>query len=342
MKEMICFDDFLPQGEEIASLRGRIEEGRLVHALLITGEPGTGKRTLAALIAGALMCKAQAGIPCGQCSGCRMTAAGEHPDITVIEKGIPLSPDTAKGRSTIPVDDIREMIRLCSQYPFEGGNRAVVIRDAENMTPQAQNCLLKILEEPPQNTYFILTTAHPDQILTTVRSRCRPVKLTPWEAAYIEKVLAGEGIDTEKAKKAASVSAGSIGNALRLAADDGYWQLREEVMNAFFQNRKRSEILPFSSGWKDRKADADAVFGILEDDIRRLLRFRISPDSKPDISDFPAEWRRFAAEAGPDRFTALTDKIREARKQQAFNVNFQAIIEQLLLTFTGESDLWVN
>ena len=109
-----------------------------------------------------------------------------------------------------------------------------------------------------------------------------------------------------------------------------------------FRNRNRSEILPVSSGWKDRKSDADAVFGILEDDIRRLLQFRISPDSKPDLSDFPAEWRRFAAEADPERFTALTDKIREARKQQAFNVNFQAIIEQLLLTFTGESDLWVN
>lgn len=339
---MICFEDFLPQGEEIVSLRARIEEGRLVHALLISGEPGTGKRTLAMLIASALMCKAQAGIPCGQCVGCRMAVSGEHPDITVIEKGIPLSPDTAKGRSTIPVDDIREMIRLCSQYPFEGGNRAVVIREAENMTTQAQNCLLKILEEPPQNTYFILTTAHPDQILTTVRSRCRPVKLIPWDTAYIENVLVQSGTDPEKAAKAAAVSAGSIGNALRLVSDDGYWQLREEVMNAFFRNRNRSGILTVSTGWKDRKADADAVFSILEDDIRRLLQFRICRDSKPDIREFPAEWQRFAAEAGPERFAALADRIREARKQQAFNVNFQAIIEQLLLTFTGESDLWAN
>lgn len=339
---MISFDDFLPQGEEILSLRGQIEVGRLVHAVLITGEPGTGKRTLAMLTASALMCQAQAGIPCGKCAGCRMAAAGEHPDITVIEKGIPLSPDTAKGRSTIPVDDIREMIRLCSQYPFEGGNRAVVVRDAENMTPQAQNCLLKILEEPPQNTYFILTTAHPDQMLTTVRSRCRPIKLVPWDTAYIEKVLIQSGTDQAKAAKAASVSAGSIGNALRLVADDGYWQLREDVMNAFFRNRKRSDILTVSSGWKERKGDGDAVFDILEDDIRRLLRFRICADCKPDISEFPDEWQRFAAEAGPERFTALTDRIREARKQLAFNVNFQAVIEQLLLTFTGESDLWVN
>ena len=134
MKDMICFEDFLPQGEEVTSLQSRIAEGKLVHALMITGEPGTGKRTLAALTASALMCRAQTGIPCGECAGCRMAASGEHPDITVIEKGVPLSPETAKGRSTIPVDDIREMIRICSQYPFEGGNRAVIVRDAENMT----------------------------------------------------------------------------------------------------------------------------------------------------------------------------------------------------------------
>ena len=68
----------------------------------------------------------------------------------------------------------------------------------------------------------------------------------------------------------------------------------------------------------------------------------LDPDGKPDISMFPAEWQRFAAEAAPERFTALIDAIREARKQNTFNVNFQAIIEQLLLIFTGESDLWAN
>ena len=339
---MISFDDFLPQGEEILSLRGQIEESRLVHALLITGEPGTGKGTLAALIASALMCKARAGVPCGRCSGCTLSSAGEHPDVTVVEKGVPLSPETAKGRSTIPVDDIRELIRLCSQYPFEGGNRAIVIRDAENMTPQAQNCLLKILEEPPQNTYFILTTSHPEQILTTVRSRCRPVKLIPWDPSCIVRILMRAGIEKEKAEKAAAVCAGSVGTALRLVSDDGYWQLREEVMNAFFRNRKRSDILSISSGWKDRKGDADTAFSILEDNLRTLLRFRIDPESRPDISGFPAEWQRFADKADPERFISLFDRIREARKQSAFNVNFQAIIEQLLLSFTGESDLWVN
>lgn len=340
--DKICFTDFILQGEEISALRNQLEEGRLVHAILISGEPGTGKRTLAMLIAEALMCKASSGIPCGNCTGCRLSEAGEHPDITVIEKGIPLSAETAKGRSTIPVDDIREMIRLCSQYAYEGGNRAVVIPDAENMTVQAQNCLLRILEEPPKDTYFILTSAHSEQLLTTVRSRCRPVRITPWDTGYIRRLLTESGTEPGKASRAAAVSAGSIGKAFLLASDDEYWKLREEVMNAFFRNRKRSEVLAVSSGWKDRKADADVLFRILEENVRQLFLYHICPGQEQDLSEYPDEWKRFAAEADVSRFTGLSDRIREARKQNAFNVNFQAVIEQLLLTFIGESDLWVN
>ena len=107
---MISFNDFLQQGEEISAVHEQIREKRLVHALLIKGEPGTGKKTLAKLISSALMCKADSDIPCGSCFGCRLALSDEHPDIIAIEKGKPLSAETAKGRTTIPVNDIREMI----------------------------------------------------------------------------------------------------------------------------------------------------------------------------------------------------------------------------------------
>ena len=339
---MISFDDFKFQGSEIDALRTRITEHRLVHAVLITGQPGTGKRTLAELIAMALMCSSDAEKPCGSCEGCRLTLAGEHPDITVIEKGSPIAQDVQKGRATIPVEDIREMIRICNRYAYEGGNRVVMIREADNMTPQAQNSLLKILEEPPHNTYFLLTTSHPEQLLTTVRSRCRNIKLIPWNDDYIQRTLTEAGIEPALAEKAAKASYGSIGNAFRLSSDDTYWKKKDEVMNAFFRNRSRSEILNISTAWKDQKATADQIFDIAGDCVQQLMRYRLYHDKVDYPEDFPAEWQRFAENASLERFMLLSDAIINARKQNISNVNFQAVIEQLLLTFIGESDLWVK
>ena len=332
---------FLPQGEEIAALQKDISSHRLVHALLIQGDPGVGKKTLASLIAAALMCRSESGDLCGECEGCHLSSAGEHPDITYIEKGNPLTAETGKGRSTIPVEDIREVIRRCGRFGFEGGNRAVVIADAENMTVQAQNCLLKILEEPPQNTYFILTSSHPDQLLSTVKSRCRVLRLKPWNREYVLNILKGAGVSAELAEKAADLSAGSVGTALKLSASEEYWKIHDEVFRIFFQTRKRSDILSVSSAWKERKAEAPVLFEILEHYIFLLLNHRLHPSENPvDTRLFPPEWIRFSESAPLDQFAELLDQIREARKQLSFNVNFQSVFEQLLLFFIGVKDLW--
>ena len=337
---MVSVDDFCLQGSEIKNLFSQIEQNRMTHALLISGEPGTGKRTLSTIIASALLCSADGKRPCGYCRNCQAVYASEHPDLILIEKGKPLSGEVKKGRNTIPVDDIREMIGICSRYPYEGGNRVVIIAEAENMTAQAQNCLLKILEEPQMDNYFILTSVHPDILLPTVRSRCQIVRLKPMDQQYIVRNLIASGVDPARAKQAAAASSGSVGIAQKLAGDEEYWTFRNDVMNAFFQKHERSELLHFSTKWKDRKDLSEQLFGILEEALRSLLRRRLYSSEQVSVDTFPPEWLKFSEEADIDRFSCFFDRLDESRRQLAFNVNFQSVIEQLLLCFMGEREKW--
>ena len=253
-----------------------------------------------------------------------------------IEKGAPLSGDTKKSRNSIPIDDIREMIRISSAYPFEGGNRVILFFNAENMTIQAQNSLLKILEEPPLNTYFILTSDHPELLLVTIRSRCLFLKMRPWEEQTIFHILTDNGINEEKAQLAACACNGSIGYAKELADDENYWKIRNDIFTSFFGTQERSSIMSVSSHWKENKSDADLLFNILEENIRIMLNYRITKRQDSRLQHFSTKWKSFAASADIERFIFLMSRVSESRKQYGFNVNIQAIVEQLLLNFIGE------
>ncbi len=333
---------FHEQGKEVSGLLSQLAEGRLVHACLITGEKGTGKRTLAKLMASALLCSSDKNRPCGTCRDCLLAEQGEHPDMTVIRQGVPLAPDGRKDRTNIPVDDIREMIRICGSHTLEGKARVVLLFDADRMTAQAQNSLLKTLEEPPENTYLILVTEHPEALLTTVISRCRPIRLKAWSDAYILKVLSQEGIQGNHAEECTAEAHGSIGRALELAGDEEYWKTRAEVNGLFFRSAEtgRSDILRVSNSWKDRKAEAGILLNILETSLERMARFRFQSGTSGEMSGLPDNWKRFSAKAGPEDFSVLINAVSDARKQLESNVNFQAVLEQLLFIFMGEGNKW--
>ncbi len=331
-------ESFLRQGQEFQVLFNQLATRSGVHAYLIVGEKGTGKRTLARLMARTLLCSAEDGRPCGKCRNCVMAENNEHPDIIVIEQGNPIASGIRKDRTTIPVEDIREMIRLCGVRSPEGNMHVVLIFDAEKMTPQAQNCLLKTLEEPPADTCMILAAEHSESLLTTVKSRCRTIRMKAWDDRYILQVLTEKGIPGARAKDAVSAGNGSIGKALELASDEGYWKLRKEVMDCFFALPSRSEILKISNQWKDRKADAEQILGILDSYVCTLAEARYREEGQKDLSAFPENWQRFSETAEAERFTALTDTISEARKQLKFSTNFQAVLERMIFTFMKEGN----
>jgi DNA polymerase-3 subunit delta' len=211
--------DRLHGSRAASGLEAQIASGEVAHAWLLTGPSGAGKTAAAVAMAAALECTAQPLIGCGECSSCLRTQRRRHPDVHHILAEGPL----------IPVDMIREaVIPEANRSPFEGAYKVFIIEEAERMNPAAQNALLKTLEEPQPGTIFILTSDRDEELLDTVQSRCRVVRLEPVPEERIVELLKHEGADDAEALVAARVSEGDMERARSLAFDSAVAERRTQ------------------------------------------------------------------------------------------------------------------
>src|SRR6201997_2804657 len=184
----------------------------MTHAWLITGPPGSGRSVAAVCFAAALQCTSGGEPGCGECRACVTTMAGTHADVRrIIPEGL-----------SIGVDEMRGIVQIASRRPTTGRRQIVVIEDADRLTEGAANALLKVVEEPPPSTVFLLCapSVDPEDIAITLRSRCRHVALvTPPVDAIARVLIDADGLREEDARWAASVSGGHVGRARRLAID---------------------------------------------------------------------------------------------------------------------------
>jgi len=197
--------------QRLALIARAANRGTLPPSLLFTGPSGVGKSIAAVALAQLLNCLAPrtGDTPpdsCGECAACRRIARRVHADVLIIEPG-----DTG----SIKVDQVRDAIERSAYRPFEGRRRVVIVDDADVVLPEAQNALLKTLEEPPTASTFILVTSRPDMLLPTVRSRCQPMAFGRLAPADVAAVLMRDHEYPEvDAHAAAALSDGSIGAAL--------------------------------------------------------------------------------------------------------------------------------
>ena len=333
--------DFAGQGAVYDGLMRTLRSGSFVHAYLISGLPGMGKRTLARLMAQYLLCEAEGGDkPCGVCPSCVRVREDSHPDVLIVQPGKPISAQVDAGRKTIPVEDIRAVIEITGRHTFEGGRRIVMIQQADKLTPAAQNALLKTLEEPMEGTVFLLITDAPELLLPTIVSRCRALKLHPWPDDVVLGALKARGVPEDRAGEALRVSGGSIGRAIDTAADEAYWQRRQEVMRDFFAIPDRSEILKVSTAWRERKDTSDELLDDIEDMIRTLMLVRLGRLDDSAMAAYPPPWQRMAGEVDLSAFARLMDAVADARRLRANQVTWQAVAERLLLSLMEERSKW--
>ena len=194
------------------TLAAFVNGGRFPHALLLEGPEGSGRRTFAREIAAALLCRGEHK-PCGSCNQCRKVLEQNHPDVEYYGGD--------GSRRSFHIDTIRQLRQNAWLLPGEAPCRVCVLCGAENMTDQAQNALLKILEEPPEHTVFILTAENRAMLLPTILSRVQTIRLEPLTPAEILPVLRERCPDQpgEKLEWAAE-TADTIGQALALLADE--------------------------------------------------------------------------------------------------------------------------
>ena len=313
--------------EALLALWHDYQSGRMAHATLLSGEAGIGKKTAARLLAQGLMCRGEGDRPCGVCRDCRRFVARTHPDA--------LFPAPAPKEKTIRIDALREMIDALSHHSLEGGNRVVLIENAERMTPQAQNCLLKTLEEAADDTYFLLTCDQESALLPTIRSRCRCVRLQPWSEKRVEEALLRRDVPPDRAKALSRYCEGSLGRALQMQEDESYWQARETVKRSFVSVKSAAGLPAAAQALKDQKDNGDRLLDILEQEVRALMRVRAS-DGSDSADDFPPLWQ----EAPPRSLSRILEGIFAARRQKNANVGWAALSEGLLQTIAEEATKW--
>jgi DNA polymerase-3 subunit delta' len=210
------------QSAVVAELRAAVADpAAMTHAWLFTGPPGSGRSVAARAFAAALQCPDGGD---GTCHACRTVLAGTHADVqTVVPEGL-----------SIGVAEVREIVRIAGRAPSQGRWQVVLVEDADRMTEQASNTVLKMLEEPPPRTVFLLCapSLHPDDVPVTIRSRCRVVGLrTPPVDAVADVLIRRDGVDPALAAWAAAAAAGHVGRARRLARDEDARLARKAVLD---------------------------------------------------------------------------------------------------------------
>ena len=256
------------QPRTAAVLEAAAEGHGMTHAWLFTGPPGSGRSNAAVAFAAALQCE-QAG--CGQCHDCHTVLAGTHADVSVIRTE----------KLSIGVDEVRDLVRRAALAPVGRRWQVLVVEDADRLTDQACNALLKAIEEPTDRTVWMLCAPTVEDVLQTIRSRCRLVTLTtPTTADVTAFLVRTEGVDDALAASAARASQGHIGRARALARDDATRNRRREVvalpakltslgdcMNAAANLNEvtKEEAEAITSALDEReKRDLDASYGVVE------------------------------------------------------------------------------
>ena len=272
---MANFKDIIGQESIKKHLQTAIKTGNLSHAYIINGEYGSGRQTIASALAKTIQCQSKTDDTdaCGVCTSCKQAESHNHPDIKYI----------THDKTSISVNDIREQLNNdISIKPYSSEYKIYIIPDANKMTEQAQNALLKTIEEPPVYAIIILLTENCDSLLPTIRSRCVTLTMNPIEKDKICTYLENKfQLEPEQAQIAANYCQGNIGKAIRFASSSDFIEMKNQVLKLLknLDSMDIASIIDTIKEFSTHKNDINDYLDLMLLWYRDVLMFKVTKDA---------------------------------------------------------------
>ena len=325
---MAGFHDIYGQEAIKEHLTNAIRTGKISHAYIINGEKSSGKEFIAKIFARPLQCEKGQEEPCEECHSCRQALSDNHPDIIRV---------THEKPGSIGVEDIRSQVNNdIAIKPYSGPYKIYIINESEKMTVQAQNALLKTLEEPPAYGVILLLTANADALLPTIASRCVRLDMKPVRDDVVRKYLMEElKVPDYKANVCVAFARGNIGRAKLLASSEDFDKVKEEAVTLlkYIHELEISEIVAAIKRIGEYKLDVTDYLDLFTIWFRDVLLFKATNDANHLI--FKEEIKYIRKEADRTSYEGLEtilDALEKAKRRISANVNLDLTMQLLCMT----------
>ena len=325
---MAKFTDIIGQEQLKEHLQNAIAMNKVSHAYIINGERSSGKEFIAKVFAAALQCEKGETEPCGECHSCIQAKSGNQPDIIFVAHDKP---------NTIGVEDIRTQINNdIGIKPYSSPRKVYIMNEGEKMTVQAQNALLKTLEEPPEYAVILILTANVDSLLPTILSRCVVLHMKPVPDHKVKKYLMEElEIPDYKANICVAFARGNIGKAKMLASSEEFEKVKEEAVTLvkYINDMDISEVIKAIRKISEYQFDVTDYLDILSVWYRDVLLFKATKDANSLIFKNEIQYiRKVADRSTYEGIETIVKALQQAKRRLEANVNFDLTMELMLLT----------
>lgn len=324
---MTGFQNIIGQEQIKEHLQNAIATGKVSHAYILNGEKSSGKEFIAKVFAMTLQCEQGGTEPCNECRSCKQTMSKNQPDIIYVSHEKP---------NTISVDDIRTQVNNdVAIKPYSSKYKVYIINEAEKMTPQAQNAILKTLEEPPAYAVIMLLVSNVNTLLPTILSRCVVLNMKPVRDELVKQFLMEElQIPDYKANVCVAFARGNVGKAKLLASSEEFENVKSEALSLlkYIKDMEIQEIVAAIKKINEYKLEINDYLDIMSIWYRDALLFKATADVNHLV--FREEIQAIRKVAGRSSYEGIERVIRAldtAKKRLDANVNFDLAMELLLL-----------